>query len=320
MAKAFGVLAFVCLSQLLFAQAFSTQSACLKHEDCHSHQRCQFSYSCDGSNCRDSGFCFDQKSTGDAELVSMIQTSEKSKNELPMAGMNVTAVSLTSPVGQPATVNLGAASTGFQVGVTSAGLFEIGQGQNAILDVQTNGLFTTSANIKTNGLSLGGFMSMGQTRQWRLVYAEDFSRPISGWSNSTTSECGGITMLGGYCIFSVGDVTKTYSNITTDHSSLRVVATFHFIDAWEGETGYMMMDIGRNGEMQYVWAEHYDQTQSTAGINICGNKHTESKFSAAIDVSVPHTSSSVTLGFGATLDQDPCDESFGISSVQIFVR
>lgn len=155
--------------------------------------------------------------------------------------------------------------------------------------------------------------------QWKLIYEEDLSKPISGWSNNTISECGGITMLGGYCNFGGGEVTKTFDNLPK-HTSVRIQATYHFIDAWNTETGFMRINNGKDGEMQYAWIERYSAFSGNNGIDVCGGRWPEGKFASPIDVSIPHKDNSVKIGFGSTIEQDPCDESFGISGIKIYIK
>jgi len=59
-------------------------------------------------------------------------------------------------------------------------------------------------------------------------------------------------MLGGYCLFSYGEVTKTFGGLP-NHSLIRITANYHYIDAWAGETGFMRASIGTNDEMVYTW-------------------------------------------------------------------
>ena len=72
--------------------------------------------------------------------------------------------------------------------------------------------------------------------------------------------------------------------------------------------------------MNYIWIESYTAFEGNYGINVCGGKMPEGKFSSPIDVVVRHNKDSVKIAFGANLEMDPCDESFGISGVRIFVR
>lgn len=155
--------------------------------------------------------------------------------------------------------------------------------------------------------------------QWRLIYEEDFSANVSGWSKNVVTECGGITMLGGYCQFGAGEVTKTFENIP-EHKNIRIEATYHFIDAWNNEVGFMRINNGKNGEMQYAWIDNYSAFVGDNGVNVCGGKWPEGKFSVPINVSIPHKNKSIKISFGSTTEQDPCDQSFGVSGVRVYIK
>merc|ERR1711871_1278957 len=114
--------------------------------------------------------------------------------------------------------------------------------------------------------------------------------------------------------FAGGEVKKTFEGLPA-HTSVKLVATFHFIDAWEGEYAYARIDDN------YVWTDTYTQDASSQSINVCGNdKIGEGKFTVPIEVSVPHTSNKVKISFGSTIDQDPADESWGLSSVAVYIK
>mgnify|MGYP000915868164 CR=1 FL=1 len=169
------------------------------------------------------------------------------------------------------------------------------------------------------GINFNGTYKVRNVQQWRLVHEEDFSVPITGWSKNDVTECGGIKMLGGYCKFAAGEVLKTFSNLPK-HTLLRIEATYHFIDAWTGEAGFMRINNGKNGAMQYIWTENYSAYIGGNGINVCGGRWPEGKFSSHINVNIPHTKSEVTIGFGSTTEQDACLESFGVSGIRIYIK
>ncbi|OMJ68809.1 hypothetical protein SteCoe_33629 [Stentor coeruleus] len=165
-------------------------------------------------------------------------------------------------------------------------------------------------------LEVENYISFDGMQQWKLVHIEDFSQPI-GWSDNRNSQCGDVIMLGGYCQFSDYEVKKTFENLP-QHTQVKIVANFHFIDAWIGETGYMKVNI--DGVFNYVWTESYKAGQAGFGVNVCGAHHPEGKFVAPIDLMIPHSEKNLHVAFGATLEEDPCDESWGVSMFQIFVR
>lgn len=164
-------------------------------------------------------------------------------------------------------------------------------------------------------------LSIGGVPQWSLVVADNFAKSAEGWSHTSTSSCGGVTMLGGYCNFAQGDVTRTVSGLPP-HSQLKIQATYHFIDRWVGETAFMKLNLGSGGEMVPVWTEGHAQDHEKAGLNVCGAESVhEGKFAVSVEVTVPHSSPDVNVAFGSTMDaQDPCDESWGISTFQVSVR
>lgn len=187
-----------------------------------------------------------------------------------------------------------------------------------LLALDTKGTLRFGADhLQALNLNVVGDFMLGGVRQWRLAQSDDFS----GWSRLEVSRCAGVTMLGGYCKFSRGEVNKTFAALPA-HDQLRVVARFHFIDRWVGEAGYLKLNIGEGGEPVVVWSEQHSQEEATNGISLCGHERTpEGKFSVPIDVVVPHRKAAVQLFFGSTMDDsDPCDESWGVSGVELYTR
>jgi len=213
------------------------------------------------------------------------------------------------------------------LGTDAAGAFAVRQAsQRAPLlvleDARDGGALRLGAHrVQALAVDAGGGLSLRGVRQWQLTHSEDFSAAAAGWSRGQVSRCAGIHMLGGYCRLSRGEVNKTFVGLPP-HRQLRVVATYHFIDRWIGEAGYMKLSIGENGSPVVVWSEQHSQQMSRNGVSLCGQSQTpEGKFAAPIDVTVPHREGSVQLFFGSTMDDcDPCDESWGVSGVEIYAR
>lgn len=178
--------------------------------------------------------------------------------------------------------------------------------------------FSPVINFEKNLTISSGYKVRG-VNQWILVVNEEFSSGASGWSNNIISSCGGVTMLGGYCNFAGIEVSKTFKELPP-HSYLRIEANYHFIDAWNGETGYMKLNIGKDNELVYTWVESYSAVSGEKGINVCGGRWAEGKFSSPIDITIPHEGKDLTIAFGSTLEQDACVESFGFSSLKIFIK
>ena len=214
--------------------------------------------------------------------------------------------------GSPATVQL-SQSHGFSISLSSDTL-SFG---SCIQYEQSESLYLNVSKMQgEKSLEVDKYLSFDGVKQWKLVHIEDFSEP-SGWTDNRNSVCAGITMLGGYCIFSENEVSKTFSDLPS-HTLVKIVANYHFIDAWIGETGYLKVDV--EGEMEYVWTEGYKAGQAGEGKNVCGAHHAEGKFFAGIEVVVPHSENNLKITFGATVGEDPCDESWGVSGLQIFTK
>lgn len=212
----------------------------------------------------------------------------------------------------------------FSLGLDSAANFVIKQESQTTpllaLD-STNTLRLGSQNVMAMSVDAVGGVSIKGVKQWQLVHSEDFTTEATGWTRNQVTQCGGVFMLGGYCMFSQGDVSKTFAGLPP-HQQLRVVATYHFIDKWIGEAGYLKLNIGQGGAPVVVWSEQHSEQMSKNGISICGQSQTpEGKFSVSIDVTVQHHLSDVQLAFGSTMDSsDPCDESWGISGIELYTR
>jgi len=212
----------------------------------------------------------------------------------------------------------------FALGTDTAGNFELTQANQAVpllsLDSK-NELHLGAQRVEALAVDASGGVTIRGVRQWALAVSEDFSLQAGGWSRADVSQCAGIHMLGGYCKFGHGDVNKTFAGLPP-HSQLKIVATYHFIDRWIGETGYMKANIGQDNCEVLVWAEQHTQGESKNGLSLCGQTTSpEGKFAVPIEVVVPHTQDSLVLGFGSTMDAvDPCDESWGVSGVELYVR
>jgi len=163
------------------------------------------------------------------------------------------------------------------------------------------------------------FLEIEGVRQWSLVSLEDFEEvSIDGWSHGEVTECGGHKLLGGHCVQQSGgktEISKTFSDLPL-HTHVRVNSKYMFIDSWDGESGYLKLD----GNVVWTEAYNHNDGEQHKGFNICGNETPERKFGRQIDVTIPHTGNSIELTFGATTDEHPCDESFGVDSVMVFVR
>merc|ERR1712072_316552 len=154
----------------------------------------------------------------------------------------------------------------------------------------------TISSISTDTVA-ASFLEVGGAKQWALVFHEDFQEKVNGWTPVKVSSCGGSEdkFLGGHCNFAADTASKVFKNLPA-HTQVRMTASFHFLDQWDGEQAYASID-GKN-----VWA---DSTKSHRGegINVCGAAHPDRKFATTMDSST-----------------DSCQQSWGVDDVTIYVK
>lgn len=252
-------------------------------------------------------------------LAVLAEASLMSTHKKGMLTTQTLRISDNSPEG--ARLFLGRRSE-YSVGTDTAGNFLIRGPHTAFLEVDTEDtLRLGSKRVETSDLYVSAGLSINGVKQWQMAHQEDFSSRAAGWSRQEVTQCGGVNMLGGFCKLSSGEVNKTFSDLPA-HKQLRITATYHFIDRWVGESGYLKLNVGKESKHVVVWSEQHSQEFGKNGLSLCGQSETpEGKFSAAIDVTVPHTENSVEVAFGSTMDDsDPCDESWGVSGLELHVR
>ena len=125
-------------------------------------------------------------------------------------------------------------------------------------------------------------------------------------------------MMGGFCELAAETTSKTFTDLPL-HSQIRIVATYHFLDQWEGESGFLRTEV--DDRLAIVWTDRYTLGAGAVGFNLCGSdRYPENKFASVVDVTVAHSRSSLTVEFGSTLDEQPCTHSYGVSGFQLYIR
>merc|ERR1712070_820859 len=181
--------------------------------------------------------------------------------------------------------------------------------------VHFSGEMTLGSSMDVNGTTKVSSFIQNDVVQWALKHHDDFEGEVKGWDTTETSSCDGFdTHLGGHCAATGGSVKKTFTGLGA-HKAVRVQAQYHFLDSWENERAWAKI----NGKT--VWTEMNDiRGLHPSALNICGGDSAEGKFAVPIDVIIPHAGDSLEVEFGADLDENECDESFGIDDVSVSVR
>lgn len=263
---------------------------------------------------------FPSLATQDDAVTALLQTSVMQAGPSTGVGaLNVTALTIDAGKARESRVSLGDGDSAFSIRMTSEGQLKIDHSGLTAFEVSPSGDVSVSGKIIASGdVSIGsdegGSFVFKGIPQWTLFLADSFDQ--GGWSNASVSTCGGsqIPILGGYGKFSGGSVSKNLRQLP-EHSEIRVKANFHFIDGWQGEWAYAKVDH------QTVWTDVYDsQSTNSNALNICGGPTHEGKFAVPIDVALKHSSSSLALTFGSTLSKPATEASWGLSSLQIYIR
>tara|TARA_B110001452_G_scaffold114228_1_gene94754 strand:- start:865 stop:1653 length:789 start_codon:yes stop_codon:yes gene_type:complete len=246
------------------------------------------------------------------EAAALLQTAERVPSG---GGLVVSSLTVNAGEGVESRVTLGGGEGRYSLSADE-GAFVVRNNERTALTVHSDGSVEVHGKLHTRGaLRVDGPLNFMGLSQWFLARAEDFSASCSAWSNCTRSHCGAAPrMLGGFGAFAGGEVSKLFVRLDSPHTELRLKATFHFIDRWQGETAYAKIDN------QYVWAESYAVQETKGGINLCGNDTPENKFAVPIDVVIPHSTSVVNILFGAEVEQPATEQSWGVSDVQILLR
>jgi len=153
---------------------------------------------------------------------------------------------------------------------------------------------------------------------WTLIFFDDFESSVdSGWSLYSTYGCGSFgTLLGGYGIIANGEIDNTIDCYGVAHSEAWVDLDYAALDSWDGETAYVEVD----GTTIASWSQN---NHSSSYSEVCGwDRGYYGSYDSlhTVDEIFTHSSDSMDLIVGSTLNQSATDESFGIGEVWVWVR
>jgi hypothetical protein len=159
---------------------------------------------------------------------------------------------------------------------------------------------------------------------WTRLAYEDFETGASGWSTTNnTTTCGDFgTILGGYGEIAGTTNEKTFNLNSVSHSEVRVTLDYLTVDSWDGEEAFVTVDGSKVFTNNHCFCSQDCQNNggTCGGRQQCGNTSHKHDRLFPVDETVSHSSGSVTIGGGSTLDQPATDESWGMDDVEVFVR
>lgn len=239
------------------------------------------------------------------------------------SGISMSQLNLNAGEDQPAFINFGQESRVYTVGAKKTGFFIEYQDEDLLsIDPKGNVVIRTDS-VVMNALSTSSLIIEGvpQFSVYALESFDSMSPFEAGWfggeRNTPTMNCSVFTILTG-ALYSkklpdMDSFSKHYEDLP-DHDQIRLQATVHFVDDWQGESAYMKIDD------HYVWTTSHDQRSARGSINVCGNgKFSESKFTVPIDVTLKHSGKKLKVSFGSTLDNTAI-AAFGMSSLTVMLR
>ena len=153
---------------------------------------------------------------------------------------------------------------------------------------------------------------------WTLVFEDDFeSGADPGWNMTTTYSCGSwTTILGGYCVQAGGELTNSVDTFSIPHDDAWVLIDYIALDSWDNETAYVA--VGGSTVWSVSQNNHSDSYAEVCGWDRGYNGSYDSRH--PIETVMASGGSSIDVLAGSTLDQDACDESFGVDDVEVWLR
>jgi hypothetical protein len=173
---------------------------------------------------------------------------------------------------------------------------------------------------------------------WRLVSRDDFETGTDGWIMTTATSSApvfGATRVNNFfkntlLSNSFGPSNqllfkKTFSFPNLNFTEVMVRFSYFFIDSWDNEQGVLgFSDNPISTKYIPIWsynASHrlFDNNEAF-DINLPLTERTSTEMIVSGIAFFRIEGPSFTLAFGATLDELPFDESFGIDNVEVWVR
>merc|ERR1711871_299668 len=153
--------------------------------------------------------------------------------------VSFSSLNIDAPLHHTAKLVLSSGDKRYTMGAFPTGEFMIKKGESKAVSVSKDGALNVFTPVLSTGdLDVATSVTLSGAKQWKLVSQENFDKGALGWSNDTTTTCGGYALLGGFGQFAGGEVKKTFANLT-EHTQVRVVATFSLHRLVAGRDGLL---------------------------------------------------------------------------------
>lgn len=134
---------------------------------------------------------------------------------------------------------------------------------------------------------------------------------VTGANGSTLYyDCGGVTVLGGYCICGAGcSISKTFSGLDS-HYKLKIKFTYWAGSSWDNnEKAFCKTGATELWSIQPKYAYDAEDTCGSIDPTMYLTKY------RAVELLIPHSESSISLSWTNNLNQNTCDEWEGLVDV-----
>ena len=194
--------------------------------------------------------------------------------------------------------------------------FEITHQGNPMITLQKDKTIQIdSKNVIAKSLNLNSKVEYESKPQYRMVHYNYLvhNKEAPEFDEKKITICNKhLIMLGGNCKITNEPITKSYSDLPA-HEYVKIVAKYHFIGNWHGNIGFLK--VGDN----YVWTERcISHNADTEEDGPCEYKIC--RLNDVVSITIKHNTPDLKLEFGSTLKGDPCEHSYGVSDLAIYVK
>lgn len=108
---------------------------------------------------------------------------------------------------------------------------------------------------------------------------------------------------------------KVFENLP-EHKKVKVVATAHLFDNWEGESLKMLI------ESEKVWSKKTTAKKNSKAPDMCGDSaYGDPDMNLKIEKEIKHTGNNLVLEFDTNMkNKDPCKASYAIDDIMIYYQ
>jgi len=222
-------------------------------------------------------------------------------------------------VGTPPFVTFGSDPAAATTVTARGDVLEVRRGGSAHITLSSE--VTRLPETTADGVFTATGLSANQVPQWSLWDLDTFDAVDSNqWSLNDHGFCGSPqdSFLGGHCKFAASKTARRYTTLPP-HTRVRITARIHFIDQWNDESVFMMVDGNP------VWAESHNWCPGFLkwmcmkyGLDSCG-RDTPDRLSVHAQATLSHSTPVLDLSFGSSLPEgtDPCYTSWAIDDVSV---